>query len=275
MICDSPLQVRRKLDNQVFDVPCGKCPPCKQRRVASWCFRLKQEEKVHDFAHFVTFTYGTDTVPISPNGFMSLCKKDFQDFMKRLRKRVGTNVKYYACGEYGGRSKRPHYHAIVFGVSDKNCYFDAWQHGVVHIGAVSGASIAYTLKYIDKANFVRLHGRDDRVPEFSLMSKGLGDCYLSSSVVQYHAQRIDELFVTDLGGYRLAMPRYYRCKLFDMPTRFRQADVVKSIVEADVERKRIEYDSFSRSVLTFDETVTIARVNRFKKFYNVSNRNLI
>ena len=55
-------------------------------------------------------------------------KKHFQNFYKKLRKKVphkpyikkdGTtgyksNIKYYACGEYGTNNHRPHYHVVDF-----------------------------------------------------------------------------------------------------------------------------------------------------------------
>lgn len=110
---------------------------------------------------------------------MSLAKRDVQLFFKRLRKSQpeGTSIKYYTVGEYGGKTFRPHYHAIVFNAAI-NTIQDAWQMGTVHYGTVSGASIGYTLKYMAKISRIPLHSNDDRVPEFALMSKGLGEAYL-------------------------------------------------------------------------------------------------
>ena len=48
---------------------------------------------------------------------MSLRKRDFQLFMKRLRKKYSDDrIRFYACGEYGSETFRPHYHAILFGL---------------------------------------------------------------------------------------------------------------------------------------------------------------
>jgi len=176
MKCDSPFYVLPKAALEKVPVPCGRCPPCKRRRVDSWVFRLLQEELTHETAHFVTLTYDTRSVPISPNGFMTLDRGEFPRFMKRLRKLTTNKLKYYMCGEYGTQRSRPHYHAIIFGVPKDSLYFDAWSLGGnslgnVVVGTVTGDSIAYTMKYIDKSTWKQKHGRDDRVPEFSLMSK--------------------------------------------------------------------------------------------------------
>lgn len=107
---------------------------------------------------------------------MSLNKRDVQLFLKRLRKShkdPNSPIKYYAVGEYGGRSRRPHYHIIAFS-TDISKVQPAWGLGNVHYGTVNGASIGYTLKYITKPKTVPKHMNDDREPEFSLMSKNWG-----------------------------------------------------------------------------------------------------
>lgn len=160
--------------------PCGKCPACRLRRASDWSFRLMEEEKVSSSAYFLTLTYDTKFVPITERGFMSLDKRDLQLFFKRLRKAhiSGANpIKYYAVGEYGGRSRRPHYHVIAFS-AELSKVQPAWQLGSVHYGTVTGASIGYTLKYISKPAKIPQHQNDDRVPEFSLMSKNWG-CRIS------------------------------------------------------------------------------------------------
>ncbi|AXB22553.1 replication initiation protein [Lynx canadensis associated microvirus CLP 9413] len=47
----------------------------------------------------------------------TLAKRDFQLFMKRLRKAFpDQKIRYFAAGEYGSETFRPHYHAILFGL---------------------------------------------------------------------------------------------------------------------------------------------------------------
>lgn len=180
--CLTPFIVRnKKIDNKDGEpVACGKCPNCMKRKTSEWSFRLMQEEKGSTSAHFITLTYDTKHVPITENGFMNLSKRDVQLFLKRLRKCSSAaypqakSLKYYAVGEYGGKSMRPHYHIILFNLENILLLNMAWSLGQYHTGGVSGASVGYTLKYLAKKGKIPIHRNDDRQKEFQLMSKGLG-----------------------------------------------------------------------------------------------------
>lgn len=84
------------------------------------------ELQYHDSSYFVTLTYDDLHVPKSyypdpetgeAHTSFTLCKRDFQLWMKRLRKKFSDDkIRFFACGEYGGQTKRPHYHVIVFGL---------------------------------------------------------------------------------------------------------------------------------------------------------------
>lgn len=225
-MCLTPINIRAKNDTErdtaFVPVPCGKCPKCRQRRVDGWVFRLLQEEKRHNSSLFVTLTYANPYVPITDNGFMSLTKDDPQKFFKRLRKNTGCNtIRYYLCGEYGDTTWRPHYHAILFDAKEQDIE-DAWRDpdtgqplGHVHFdGAPTGDSIAYVCKYINKEHRIPVHARDDRQPEFSLMSKRMGDNYLTPEMVRWHSDN-EAHHVVLPGGHEKALPRYYREKIFN------------------------------------------------------------
>lgn len=179
--CISPIRVKDNNDEYVM-VPCSKCPNCLKRKVSGWSFRLMEEARVSFNHHFITLTYDTDTVPISKAGYMDLNKRDLQLFFKRLRKSHESNIekglsngippgiKYYAVGEYGSRTKRPHYHCIMFNVQ-RELIQEAWNMGNVHYGQLSEASVGYTLKYVCKPSKIPINKNDDRQREFSLMSK--------------------------------------------------------------------------------------------------------
>lgn len=180
-------------------VPCGKCQHCLARRTSAWAYRLMQENKEATSSHFITFTYEKE--PLSANLLPTLRKSDFQRFLKRLRKSHPTipyikqdgstgrksNIKYYACGEYGTRTNRPHYHAIMFNINDDHLsqLEDIWSHGHVRIDPFNIATVSYVVGYLKKP-FTRLKPydndgqliHDDRQRHFSLQSKVSADAIL-------------------------------------------------------------------------------------------------
>lgn len=200
-------------------VPCGKCLECRKARVNSWFVRLSNELRHSQSAHFLTLTYDDSVLPFSENGLMTLQYRDFQLFMKRLRKDVSTysdiKIKYFCVGEYGTRTHRPHYHVIMFNVQDQSLYEKHWKHGHIHIGNVEDQSIFYTLKYSLKTTFGLRPSDpdDDRIPERALQSKNLGIKYLTPQMVKYHKENLGK-GTTMLGNIELPLPRYYRDKIF-------------------------------------------------------------
>ena len=188
---------------------------------------------------------------------MTLVKTDVQKFFKRLRKRTPKDVriKYYACGEYGTRFRRPHYHIILFNSSEDNIVA-SWPFGHVDVGTVSGASIAYTIKYVNKGRFQPMHANDDRQPEFALMSKRMGDNYLSADVVAYHKNDLTKAFIVVDGGIRIPIPRYYKDKMFTQSERDEQNRLVKEalLLEQDDGMTDLErHESRRNAILVFQE----------------------
>jgi len=269
-MCDSPFILK----DLGIPVPCGRCPPCKLRRVNQWVFRMMQEDMVSTSSHFVTLTYDTRYVPISKNGFMTLRKKDFQDYMKRLRKLCpDVKLKYYAVGEYGSQNQRPHFHAIIFNCPDTEMFYSAWKtgndyFGSVHVGTVSSDSIAYTVKYLDKQTFTRRFFRDDRTPEFSLMSKGLGKSYISKAT-GYHRADISVMYVSKLDGHKVAMPRYYRQKIFT-PDQLVMQQEIAQFAAIDSESLARERHAQSGDKRTFEEVRSASKRVRHQRFYHQS-----
>lgn len=209
--------------------PCGKCPPCMRRRVSGWSFRLVKHGEQSNSALFVTLTYDDINIPKSKNGLQTLDKSDLQKFFKRLRKQSkktsNEKISYYAVGEYGDKTQRPHYHIILFNANTKDVE-TSWtlnnvSIGHVHFGDVSDASIGYTLKYISKEKRIPMFNGDDRAKEFSVMSKGLGANYLNPRTIKWHKQKLEERMYLPLkDGKKAAMPRYYKDKLYQEGEKF-------------------------------------------------------
>jgi hypothetical protein len=121
------------------------------------------ESQLHQAAWFLTLTYSDERIP--EHG--SLNPSDLRNFFKAVRRDYPPgSVRYYACGEYGERTQRPHYHAVLFGADflDKCAVPRAsrdpvwrsptleryWPHGLSEFGNVSRASAAYVAGYVRK-----------------------------------------------------------------------------------------------------------------------------
>lgn len=252
-------------------VPCGRCPVCKKTRTNQWMFRLRQENKVALTSHFITLTYDTDHIPITPNGFPTLDKKAFPLFMKRLRKKSKGKLKYYAVGEYGSKTSRPHYHAILFNALEKDIH-SSWTLGGVHIGVVNDKTTGYTAKYINKPKRIPAFAADDRIREFSLMSKGIGSSYMSPEMIKYHKSDLSRNFVTIEDGIKLPLPRYYREKIY---TDY-ELKAQRRIIATDVHNDDIQSEqAYLRKNPHGDYALYLeqCRIGRYKKFYHFTNQN--
>jgi len=241
--CMTPRTINR--DNPQL-VPCGKCPACAARNISQWSFRLVQEMRVSTSAKFITLTYDTTHVPITPSGRLTLNPTDVRNFFKRLRKaHVHSRIKYFAVGEYGGNTKRPHYHIILLNANIELIQ-KAWPFGQVNYGderGVNEASIGYCLKYIHKTCKIGKATTDDRVPSFSRMSKGLGLNYLTGAIrAWHHADPLNRMYCNLLDGKKISMPRYYKLKLYEESLR-------QEIGEATLERIRLEKE---KEILSID-----------------------
>lgn len=110
-----------------IEIPCGKCIACRLAYSRQWADRCMLEASFHDSNYFVTLTYDNEHLPLvetidNDTGEIihnaTLVKRDLQLFFKRLRKALpDCKIRYYACGEYGSQTLRPHYHAIIFGLT--------------------------------------------------------------------------------------------------------------------------------------------------------------
>lgn len=99
------------------NIPCGQCIGCRLERSRQWAMRCLHEASLYENNCFITLTYNDKNLPSD----WSLQKRDYQLFMKNLRKRfVPKNpfnkneypslhdqfkkmfwVRYFHCGEYG------------------------------------------------------------------------------------------------------------------------------------------------------------------------------
>jgi len=197
-------------------LPCGQCIGCRLSRSSDWASRCMHESTLHQENSFITLTYNEENLPYDE----SLTKPHFQKFMKRLRKsQPNKKLRYYMCGEYGEKYKRPHYHLILFGYkpTDLEPYginhkgeplytspsiVKLWGKGYVDVGSVTYESAAYVARYImKKQTGQKAHEHYEHVtrygelinlePEYTDMSRRPGIAH------DWFLKNRDELYSTD------------------------------------------------------------------------------
>lgn len=183
---------------------------------------------------FVTLTYNQNSIPQGN----TLVLSDLQLFLKRLRKKIWSTsrqkIKFYACGEYGEKTSRPHYHLAIFGydfpdkkIHSKNRAGDPiftsqilselWPDGHSTTAALTFESAAYIARYVMKkitGDRQQDHYMDvdsdgvitNRKPEFNTMSRrgGIGSSWLK----KYNTDVYSGDFVV-INGKKARPPRFY------------------------------------------------------------------
>lgn len=129
----------------VVNLPCRRCIGCNQASAREWAIRAFHEAQLHTQhwtddstgitteipnSSVLTLTYNDDHLPRDG----CLDHSHLQKFLKRLRTRRGRahraagrpgpapKIRYFCCGEYGGKTHRPHYHIVIFGESFDDRY---------------------------------------------------------------------------------------------------------------------------------------------------------
>lgn len=222
-----------------LELPCGRCGDCRVRKTTDWTTRLEHEATQHERAAFLTLTFSDEGLALRElqHGThpFDLDMGDWQRFAKRLRKHIKT-FRYFQVGEYGDQSKRPHYHALMFGEDFKigtsaewktKEGFPRWTHptiekcwpyGFHEIGQVLPETIRYVARYVQKKRFgTELQNSLQRTdlltgefvgvrPELASMSRrpGIGSNWFKN----YKHEVFPDDFVI-LDGKKKPVPRYY------------------------------------------------------------------
>lgn len=265
---------------EVLKVPCGKCVGCRLDYSREWANRCMNEAETSSNCWFITLTYNNEHLPYNSltddsSGLKinvpTLCPDDLTNFLKRLRERLrrqgNTDFRYYACGEYGEKYERPHYHLIVFNcpISDLSFFYskngfnyycsdfiaDCWSVadfksnqvvekspiGHVLITEVTWETCAYVARYVMKKqkgkNAFEYYSDKGILPEFVRMSRRPGIGY------QWYAKNKDQIYKFDRIGYKNGIPlkpgSYYD-RLFDV-------DNHERLVQVKELRKRLAVNS--------------------------------
>lgn len=248
------------LGSLMQQVPCGKCINCRLAYSRDWANRCMAELKTAQNAYFLTLTYDNEHLEFAPyvdpeTGVLEtrpvLVPEHLQRYLKRIRRaaerRGFGNIRFFACGEYGEETQRPHYHVILYNVPNvlidkpkKWCdstpeaplwYSDTlsrfWPYGYTVFGDVNWETCAYVARYITKKQLGKSKQAQEKaqeqffpdfpwVPEFVRMSRnpGIGREYFEAHKDEIY--RTDELFVPIKGIIQAVRPAKYYDRLYDI-----------------------------------------------------------
>ena len=231
MECSNPYWL--EVEDEHIPARCGRCVFCLIKKRKDWSYRCWIEHRHSIGSMFVTLTYDEQNVP----DYKCLVKSDLQKYMKRLRKRVDSKIRYYAVGEYGTLHGRPHYHVLLFNVMhyDEVHVRESWSKGQVHVGKVNAASIMYVLKYVVQPE----QSTNKLQKPFVLMSRayGIGGAYLSDDVVDWH--RRTKTTYCRMHDQKVGMPKFFRDKIF-----YKEYDkaVTREKIKKQIEADKVRND---------------------------------
>lgn len=218
---------------------CGKCEECKKKYAQDWATRIYNEKKYWKKGYFITLSYNNENLPKN----RSLNLEDLQKFIKRLRKNIGgyeyvkdkngkkTNpIRYFACGEYGPRTLRPHYHMCVFNLEindleeykknklNQKLYTSKkiekiWGKGFVIIGEIEYESAGYVAQYCTKKIKKEFNAKHGRNQEFIVMSRNGGLGLTEWIKNKEEIKKNKGFYCMTLKGVKLKpIPRFYKKK---------------------------------------------------------------
>lgn len=207
-------------------VPCGKCSECIGLKRDGWIKRLIVEATASYQTLFLTLTYDDEHL-IYADETPVLYYRHLTLYFKKLRKH-NFKFKYFAAGEYGEKSGRPHYHVIMFFEKDFN-FIELekhWEHGNVTTYVATEGMLRYVTK--DMLKETDLFQDVPRVlrPHL-LVSNGIGIDYVKKNAY-WHSQYPYVRIKASLNGRVSNMPRYYRNKIFSDSERAIQASIIEN-----------------------------------------------
>lgn len=257
------------LGESVIQLPCGKCKGCRIDYSKQWATRCVLESLQYEYNYFLTLTYDDDHLlercsrsnyqvdhmtgeVIEQFDSCSLNPDDLHRFMHDLRqlfdRKYGENgIRFFACGEYGSKTHRPHFHILLFNcnirdlviykVSRGNTLFNSaditkcWPYGFSVIGDLTYESCAYVARYMLKKvkGDPGYYERNGLVPEFVRMSRRPG---IAKSYYDRNSGRIylsDQIIIKTAKGAREVRPPKYFDRMYeaDCPEDFQRIKDVR------------------------------------------------
>lgn len=205
-------------------VPCGKCLGCRSSTQISWTHRCTHEASLWQHNRFVTLTYDDNHLP------HELIPYHLRAFLKRLREatprypqiltQTGAGIRYLACGEYGDKTLRPHYHLNIF-----NCAFkdeeryskdlfqsetltNLWGYGATKLAPFTPATAGYVAGYITQHGHRDYYNEDGELlePPFKRQSTRPA---IGLNWLKQNGHNVQHGYLIHEGG-KQPIPRYYK-----------------------------------------------------------------
>lgn len=296
--CNLELTAFDMMSAHEVSVPCGKCLACQIRKRKDMSVRLAHEVSLVEDCCFITLTYDEAHVPMvdgnvidfgkDKSGSQTLLPRDVQLFMKRIRHflswipkkhviefdHLDKPIRYFCCGEYGSKTKRPHYHILIFGwkpsdmtvwskTGNRYNYRSAmvercWKNGHVVVQDVGAGVAKYCAKYVTKKLTRTAPLADGVCSEFFLQSTrngGIGSLWLDK-----FKETLLRGFVTVRNGERVSkcsIPRYYirRLRKLSIPLYLKIRDERIDFIKSHHDDKSCAFEDTLRECQCFLEQV--------------------
>lgn len=267
------------IEGSYITVPCGTCPGCYIDRSREWAMRCYHEAQMHSANSFITLTYADEHLPPDYGVHVRI----WQLFMYRLRKSIlPIKVRFFACGEYGEQSNRPHYHALIFGyqfpdlivyqikrgnkIYTSKSLDKVWPYGLATIGNVNYQTAAYVSRYVMKKingdaakdHYLRVHPVTGEVHtvrrEFCVQSRrpGIGSTWFE----KYKNDAFPSDFLI-VDGKKHTVPKYYTMKLLE--------EELQKIKRSRKQNSRKHRDNHTPERLAVREEVLISKLKLLKR----------
>lgn len=242
-------------------VPCGRCVGCRMNKAKEWKIRNCLELQYRKEAYFITLTYDDAHLPHDENGVPVLVKSDLQNFFKRLRNFI--DCRYFACGEYGDNTHRPHFHILLYAhLSDfkligvnrftSELIGRCWSVGNHLVEEVTPGSIAYVSGYVDKKQSDPFWDSYPVKPFITMSRKpGIGMQWLVDHLDVIKAtKKVYGRFADDVRASSASLPKAFKDKLSGLDWFEEWKELAKLNEESTEATFRAVYKLVDRSLIS-------------------------
>lgn len=288
-----------------IDIPCGQCMGCRLEYSRQWATRCVLESLKYEHNYFITLTYSPEHLPVNDcfsfseeTGEVfyefesaSLVPEHLTKFLKDLRRYFEyhfnfTGIRFFACGEYGSKLLRPHYHLILFNCPipdlkllktsfNGDCYYESdiiskiWNKGFVCVGSCNFATCSYVARYMlkkQKGQNAVFYDNNCLVPPFTRCSRmpGIGrEYYDENKDVIYTYDKI--IIAGSDGKAKKVRPPSYFDKLYDIdsPEELKKIKDMRKLSAENSIKRKLEHTSLDRDTyLAVSEEVFNSKINK-------------